>query len=273
MSGKFHLRQWRNRLPAKAARGVGALAVAAALAAAPGARAAQPPDSDLDPWEPVNRVIFEANLQVDRFVLEPIAQVYAALLPDIVRTAIHGVLANLELPVSGVNALLQGDMDNAARALGRFTLNSTFGVAGLFDVAGPAGLERVDEDFGQTLAVWGVESGPYLVAPFIGPTTLRDGAGGAVDIFLDPTSYALPVTGAARPSFMATNVIDKRAANLERFDKARHESVDLYATVRSAYLQRRRSMIANGRRAEANAASPYVMEDEFNDPFEFILEE
>ena len=267
------MRRLRRRAPAKAARGAGALALAAALAAAPGARAAQPSDSDLDPYESVNRVIFEANLQVDRFVLEPVAQAYAALLPDEVRTAVHGVLANLELPLSGVNALLQGDMDNAAQALGRFALNSTFGVAGLFDVAASAGLERVDEDFGQTLAVWGVESGPYLVAPFIGPTTLRDGAGGAVDIFLDPTSYALPLTGAARPSFMAAHVIDKRAINLERFDKARHESLDLYATVRSAYLQRRRSMIGHGRGAEANAASPYVMEDEFNDPFEFILEE
>lgn len=256
-----------------AARGVGALAAAAALAAAPGAWAAQPSDADLDPFESVNRVIFEANLQVDRFVLEPVAQAYAALLPDSVRMAIHGVLANLELPISSVNALLQGDMDNAAQALGRFTLNSTFGVAGLFDVAGPEGLERVDEDFGQTLAVWGVESGPYLMAPFIGPTTLRDGAGSAVDIFLDPTSYALPLTGAARPSFMAVNVIDKRAAHLEQVDKARHESLDLYATVRSAYLQRRRNMIGHGLRAETNAASPYVMEDEFNDPFEFILEE
>ena len=273
MNGKHRLPRWRGLAPPRAARGVGALAVAAALAAAPGARAAQPSDRDLDPWESVNRVVFEANLQVDRFVLEPVAQVYAALLPDTVRTAIHGVLANLELPVSGVNALLQGDADNAARALGRFTLNTTFGVAGLFDVAASAGLERVDEDFGQTLAVWGVGSGPYLVAPFLGPTTLRDGAGGAVDVFLDPTSYALPVTGAARPSLMAAHVIDKRAANLERFDKARKESVDLYATVRSAYLQRRRNMIANGRRAEASAASPYVMEDEFNDPFEFIFDE
>ena len=273
------MRQQPYRVDVRAARG--ALAIAATLAtlatlaalATDAARAAQPSDSELDPYESVNRVIFDANLQVDRFVVKPVAEVYAALLPDEVREAIHGVFANLELPVACVNAMLQGDADSAERALGRFLLNSTFGIGGLFDVAAEAGLEPVDEDFGQTLAVWGVASGPYLVLPLLGPTTLRDGGGRAVDMFLDPTTYALPREGAAAPSFVAANVVDRRASSLGMLDKARRESVDLYATVRSAYLQRRRNMIAGDRGSESGASSPYVMEDEFNDPFHFFLEE
>ena len=266
------MRQQPYRMDARAARGALAIAATLAALATGAARAAQPSDSELDPYESVNRVIFDANLQVDRFVLKPAAEVYATLLPDEVREAIHGVFANLELPVACVNALLQGDADAAERALGRFLLNSTFGIGGLFDVAAEAGLEPVDEDFGQTLAVWGVASGPYLVLPLLGPTTLRDGGGRAVDMFLDPTTYALPREGAAAPSFVAVNVVDRRASSLGMLDKARRESVDLYATVRSAYLQRRRDMIAGGRGSESGASSPYVMEDEFNDPFHFFLE-
>ena len=264
---------------ARAAARVLAFALAAAgagCAAAPpveGERAATPAEESQDPFEPFNRAMFRFNLVLDRYALEPAARAYAGLVPPGVREAVHNVLLNVELPVSAANALLQEDATRAAQALGRFAINATFGLGGAFDPAGAAGLDYVDEDFGQTLAVWGIGSGPYLVLPAMGPTTARGASGRVADIFLDPASYALNrAPGFARPVFVATNIIDRRAQGLEAFAAAARDTLDLYAAVRSGYLQRRKDLIFNG--APPNGERPpHVLEDEFNDPFLFILED
>ena len=264
---------------ARAAVRVLAFALAAALAgcaAAPpdeGERASVPADAAQDPFEPFNRAMFRFNLALDRYALEPVARAYAGLVPPGAREAVHNVFLNVQLPVSAVNALLQEDATRAAQALGRFAINSTFGLAGAFDPAGAAGLDHVDEDFGQTLAVWGVGSGPYLVLPALGPTTARGASGRVADIFLDPSSYALNrAPGFARPVFVATNVVSARARGLDRFAAAARDALDLYAVVRSGYFQRRKDLIFDGAPPDGERP-PHVLEDEFNDPFLFILED
>lgn len=251
-------------------------AAAAGCAAAPpdeGERAAAPAEESRDPFEPVNRAVFRFNLALDRYALKPAAQAYAGLVPPGARRAIYNALLNVELPVSAANALLQEDATRAAAALGRFAINFTFGLGGAFDPAGAAGLDYVDEDFGQTLAVWGAGSGPYLVLPAVGPTTARGVAGRVADIFLDPTSYALNrAPRSARPVFVATNVIDRRARALGAFDAAARDALDLYAAARSGYLQRRKDLILDGAPPDGERP-PHALEDEFNDPFLFILED
>jgi len=130
-----------------------------------------------DPLEPINRVSYRIHEVGDRYVLRPVARGYRAITPQPVRTGIGNVFRNLGMPVVIINGLLQGKFAQAADDTGHFLVNTTLGIGGLFDVATRAGIERSDEDFGQTLAVWGVPSGPYVFIPFMGPTTFRDGAG------------------------------------------------------------------------------------------------
>ena len=165
------------------------LAPAAALAQeAPGEPAYQTIDVDLgvdpnrvDPWEDFNRAMFATHETVDRAVLEPVARGYRAVTPQPVRNSVRSFLRNLRSPVILANDLLQGEFGRAGRTVARFGLNSTVGFLGLFDPATGLGIERHEEDFGQTLAVWGVDSGPYLFIPLMGPT-MRDGGGRIVDI-------------------------------------------------------------------------------------------
>ena len=256
----------------------GALAFAAAAAGC----AAPPPDGDpaaaaiheADPYEPFNRFVFSVNLEADRWVLEPVAQAYADTVPSELRDAIHNFLVNMHLPIDVVNLLLQGEGDRAARSAGRFVINTSFGVGGVFDLATDAGLDAADEDFGQTLAVWGVAPGPYLVLPLLGPTTVRAGAGRVADVFLDPMSYLVAAGNAlVAPSLAAANLLDRRVRNLEAFAQVRNESLDLYATVRSAYLQRRRNMAFDGAPPEAGGRSPLSPVGESSDPFLFLFED
>ncbi len=230
---------------------------------------------EADPWEPLNRPIFEINRQLDRFVLEPAAIVYTAAVPILWRDALHGILVNMRLPVSIANALLQADRDRFARAFGRFAINTTFGVGGIIDVAGNAGLEHVDEDFGQTLAVWGMESGPYLMLPLFGPATVRDGAGRVVDVLFDPVSYM--VAGSAGslsgPPFMAVSAVDRRSRSLESFAEIERNTIDLYAAVRSAYLQRRRKQVFDGAPLSGEDPLPTALKGEYDGLFQIMLED
>ena len=139
----------------------------------------------IDPFESVNRAVFTFNENADEYVIKPVAEAYQFVLPDFVRTGVTNFFSNIGDVFVAVNNLLQGKPGNAANDIGRFLVNSTIGILGLFDVATDAGLEKNKEDFGQTLGVWGVPSGPYVVLPLFGPSSVRDTAGLALDIKTD----------------------------------------------------------------------------------------
>ena len=202
-----------------------------------------------DPLEPTNRAIQDFNDGVDTVLIKPLAQVYDFILPGFIQSRITAVLRNLDEPLTFANDILQGEPKRAGETLGRFLTNSTVGVAGVFDVASDMGLERHKEDFGQTLAVWGFEEGPYLVLPFLGPSNVRDAIGTGVDFFGDPTSIAFDQFDVRHANLIRTGVgaIDARARNLDTLDELKASSLDYYATLRSAYRQSRHADILNGK--------------------------
>ncbi len=202
-----------------------------------------------DPLEIPNRFVFAANEAADVLVIRPAAEVYVGVVPDPVRDAIHNFIDNLMAPLYIANNLLQGNVEGATNATGRFMTNTILGVGGLADVATQAGIPHAPEDFGQTLAVWGVGDGPYLVLPLLGPSNLRDTAGYAVDTVGDPVriwAYGTDHKGA----YMTRGVvsaIDRRSEVLKEVDDLRRNSLDFYATVRSLYQQQRRAAINNNK--------------------------
>ncbi|UCH74976.1 MAG: VacJ family lipoprotein [Rhodospirillales bacterium] len=202
-----------------------------------------------DPLEPMNRAIFEFNQVVDRALLRPLAIGYRTVLPRGVRAAVRNFINNLEAPVVLINDLLQGEGLRARDTVGRFTTNTILGLGGLIDIATDAGIPYHDEDFGQTLAVWGFDSGPYLILPLYGPSNIRDTAGLAGDIVLDPVGYYIRREHGLTGSVIRYTVdtVDWRAANLELIDELRRSSIDFYAATRSAYRQQRANEIRNGR--------------------------
>jgi phospholipid-binding lipoprotein MlaA len=201
-----------------------------------------------DPYESTNRQIFAFDEKLDRNVLLPTAAFYAQVVPAPVRDSLRNFLANLQLPVTFANDIFQGEPKRGAQTVGRFVINSTVGIGGLMDVAKGAGIPPHTEDFGQTLAVWGVPEGPYLVLPFLGPDPPRDSAGQVVDIFLDPTTYLRYKQhiwwSAARGT---VGVLDLRARGAAMVQSIERGSVDYYASVRSLYRQHRQSEINNGK--------------------------
>lgn len=198
-------------------------------------------DKEVDPWEGFNRAMFSFNDTLDTYALKPVTQGYRAVMPDVAEKGVSNFFDNLADIGTMINNLLQGKVKNAAQDFARVTFNSTFGLAGLIDVATPMGIEKHDEDFGQTLGYWGVESGPYLVLPFFGPSSVRDGVGRIPDTLTDPVYY-LDDTG-ARNALYAVRIIDNRARLLET---EKLISGDKYTFVRDAYLQKREFEIADG---------------------------
>lgn len=201
-----------------------------------------------DPWEGVNRNLFAFHETVDKAVVEPVARGYRAITPSPVRSGVRNFLNNLRGPVVFANDVLQGEFSRAGVTAARFGLNTTIGVAGVFDPATNMGLERHEEDFGQTLAVWGVDSGPYIFIPLLGPSTVRDAFGRVVDRGLDPLTYA---EGESADEFRAgqtvLTVFSTREQLLDPIADVRASSVDPYASFRASYLQLRESAIQNGR--------------------------
>jgi phospholipid-binding lipoprotein MlaA len=197
-----------------------------------------------DPLESVNRGIFEFNRHVDSFVLKPVATAYTTWVPGFFRERVHSMLVNLRAPVVLANDLLQGEGERAGITVARFLVNSTLGFAGMFDMATEMGLEHHDEDFGQTLAVWGVDEGPYLMIPVLGPSNLRDGAGRIVDLFLDPFNYLVDDEYIYARSGVA--LLDARARYSGMIEDLEATSIDLYATYRTLYRQHRGDEIRNG---------------------------
>ncbi len=197
-----------------------------------------------DPWEGFNRGVYRFNSAVDRAVLKPAARGYRAVTPDWIETGITSFFANLSYTGVIVNDLLQGKGRLAARDTLRFLVNSTVGLLGFVDVASREGLTENDEDFGQTLAVWGVPSGPYLVLPFFGPSTVRDTPGQVVDSFTDALTFA-QIKFEERIALFTLDAIETRARLLP-LDAQLEKVFDEYAFVRSAFLQRRQYLIYDG---------------------------
>jgi phospholipid-binding lipoprotein MlaA len=209
--------------------------------------AAVPPDEDgppHDPYESTNRELFTLNQRFDSQVLHPVAAAYNDTVPGPVRSGLHNVLTTANLPVVFANDLLQARLADAGETLTRFSVNATFGIAGLNDTASDWGMADHGNDFGQTLAAWGWRQPPYLVVPMIGPSNPRDAIGVAGDIALDPSfivqykNYVWWVT--ARK---ALTILDFRSRTLELTDEVERNSIDYYAAMRSLYVQHRNSEI------------------------------
>ena len=199
-------------------------------------------DVSNDPGEPFNEKTFWFNRQLDRFVLKPIATGYDWLLPDAAQRSVKNSLDNLNVGRRLTNNLLQGKGTGAAREVARFTINSTIGVGGLFDVAKDSfGIKQSDEDTGQTLGYYGVGPGPYLVLPFLPVTTVRDGIGMIADAAMNPATYFLPI--GAMLGIAGETTVNERSLNLDKYERVQESVVDLYGAVRDAYLQNREAKI------------------------------
>lgn len=202
-------------------------------------------DGDNDPLEGVNRAIFEVNRTIDETLLKPAAIIYRGAVPAWGRERIDNMLSNLGEPVNFANALLQGDFDQAGTTFGRFVLNSTVGFFGMFDVADQgAGLEKRSEDFGQTLAVWGLGEGPYLMLPIFGPSNPRDATGLIVDFFIDPFGYVFD--NDVQNLRTGVSAVHTRSKYIEELETVEETSVDFYAALRNLYRQQREADIRNG---------------------------
>ncbi len=227
---------------------------------------AQDPFGDNDPFEDFNRTMFEVNQTIDRYLLKPAAETYVFLFPNEVRYRISNVLSNLGEPLNLVNNVAQLKFERAGSTLMRFALNSTIGVAGIFDVAADLGYERTPEDFGQTLASWGIGGEPFLMLPLLGPSNPRDAASTAVDWLLDPVSYILPAeAGLARS---VTSGVSLRAQYLEELETLESTSVDFYAAMRELYLQYRATEIRDGASLPAMEIPDFDFDDEFDEDFD-----
>jgi phospholipid-binding lipoprotein MlaA len=198
---------------------------------------------DYDPWESFNDKTFYFNFNLaDHYAIKPAAKVWADVLPVKLRESLANAFYNLAMPRRFVNKVLQGRLPSAGIELTRFVLNTTVGVAGLFDPASHLGLEKSDADTGETFAVYGVKTGPYLVLPLLPPLDVRDAVGFAADSFMDPLSWFITPLGADFGRAAAQR-INERADNMKLYDDVEDTSLDLYAAVRNGYLQRRQKAI------------------------------
>jgi phospholipid-binding lipoprotein MlaA len=215
-----------------------------------------------DPNEAANREVHAFNKGLDRAVLRPAANAWGAVVPNPVRRSVSNVAANLDLPGDMVNDVLQGNVGDAGHNMFRLLINSTLGVAGLFDPATSIGLERRDTDFGETLHVWGTGEGNYVEVPVLGPTTERDLAGRVIDVALNPLRVAIPNEAqAARRAVSAGATLDARYRLRDTIDGVLDDSADSYAATRLIYLENRRFLLGQG--TGTAGAGP----DPFADPF------
>lgn len=202
-----------------------------------------------DPWEPVNRAVFRFNDTLDTYALKPVAKGYDRVMPQFLNDGVTNVFNNLGEPKNLINNVLQGKIEDAGVDLARFLMNTTIGVVGVFDVATRMGLQRNDEDFGQTLGAWGVESGPYVMLPLFGPSTLRDGSAFAAEGLAGYNYGAQMDHVPSRNTAAAVDVVDTRAGLLSQERLIRG---DKYRFIRNAWLQNREYKVRDG-----------LVEDEF----------
>jgi phospholipid-binding lipoprotein MlaA len=233
-------------------------ALAAALLAGCATLPAGKPDPR-DPLERFNRVSFAFNDALDKAVAKPVAKAYVKVMPRFVRTGVSNVFNNLNTLNSVVNDVLQGKVRQAGRDSARFLMNSTFGLGGLLDPASKAGLEFNDEDFGQTFGKWGMEPGPYLMLPLLGPSTFRDSFGKLVDQFTYPVTYL--EDDSTRLIIRGVSLLDTRSELLDLDDQI-DRSYDRYAFIRNAWLQRREFQVTDGNIADPSLDLEEGMEEE-----------
>lgn len=212
-----------------------------------------------DPLEPMNRAIYKFNDGVDKIITKPIAEIYQAVLPSFVRTGVSNFFANINDIVIALNNILQGKIGPAFSDISRVMVNTTVGVLGVIDVASELGIEKNDEDFGQTLGYWGIGDGPYIVLPFLGPRTARDTVGLFGDLWTDPLVHIDPVRD--RNAALGLRFVSRRAELLNASKVLEVAAIDEYEFLRDAYFQRRRNLVYDGnppREKEdgANAAQP-----------------
>jgi len=214
------------------------------------------PDRDpRDPLEPMNRAVYKFNDTFDQVIATPVASAYRDVLHVEIRSRVSNFFSNIQDIFIGVNNLLQGKLQDGVEDWARFAFNTTFGLLGIHDVASDMGIEKHNEDFGQTFGRWGVDSGPYVILPFLGSSTLRDSAGIALDYYFAPLGEARPI--ALRNSLYGLYFVNTRAEYLDASSLLEQAALDRYIFQRDAYLQRRRSLIYDG--------SPPRERDEVND--------
>jgi phospholipid-binding lipoprotein MlaA len=201
-----------------------------------------------DPYESFNRGVYRFNDSIDRGFAKPVTKVYRAVAPKPVRTGVSNFLSNLTYPGTVVNAALQGKMRQAGQDSARFLLNTTLGLGGVLDPATAAGLEMNDEDFGQTLGKWGVNSGPYLVLPFLGPSSVRDSFGTVLDRATDPSNYLND--SSVSIGLNGLQLMDRRSRVMD-LERQLEGVFDQYAFIRNAWLQRREFQVRDGDIVEA----------------------
>jgi phospholipid-binding lipoprotein MlaA len=199
-----------------------------------------------DPWEGFNRGVYRFNETFDEYVAQPVARAYVAVLHQEIRIRVSNFFSNIQDLLIGANNLLQGKFEDGVNDWARFAFNSTIGLLGIHDVASDfPGLEKHNEDFGQTLGRWGASSGPYLILPFLGSSTVRDAAGTAVDWAVQPVGEVRPIE--LRNTLYGLYFVDTRAQLLDASRILEEAALDKYVFQRDAYLQRRRSLIYDGR--------------------------
>lgn len=208
-----------------------------------------------DPLEPINRAVYTFNDGVDHLLIKPAAEFYRFAVPEFMRTGVSNFFSNINDVIVALNSLLQGKLTQAGSDVARLIVNSTVGVLGLFDVATEIGLEKHNEDFGQTLGYWGIGDGPYLVLPFLGPSSVRDAVGWVGDFYTWPITYVEPDRD--RNILIAVRFVTARADLLEASRILETAALDPYEFVRDAFLQRRRNLVYDGK--------PPPDEDDFED--------
>lgn len=215
-----------------------------------------------DPWEPMNRTVFNANEALDKAVVKPVAQAYRFVTPRFVRVGVTNFFGNINDVSVFFNDLFQGKGQRGVAGAGRVIINTTFGLGGLIDVAGAAGNPKQNEDFGQTLGFYGVGPGPYWTLPLLGPSTVRDAGGRVVDTFLTPTIYLIN-NGNVSLGLTALEAVNLRS-NLLETDKVLEEAgaIDRYSFLRDSFLQRREALIYDGNPPKKDGEDEFVFDDE-----------
>jgi phospholipid-binding lipoprotein MlaA len=217
-------------------------------------------EGEWDPLEPINRKVFWFNRTADKYAIRPAARAWNWVLPDVMQWSVRRFFLNLRDPVVAVNCLLQWKPAGFAESLGRFGVNSTVGVAGFMDPAIVFGLERRDEDFGQTLAVWGLREGPFLMTPILGPMNVRDGFGWAVDRVASLTPFF--IEGWIGIAAAAVDAVNTRSLYLGEIEDAEAASLDFYVAVRNAYAQRRFRQVNDSTEVELDEEDLYFIDDD-----------
>lgn len=206
-----------------------------------------------DPLKPFNKAMLSLNEFLDKIFFNPIDTAYRTVVPQVARDGVHNVLENVKSPVYLANELLQGDLEGAGKVVTRFAINTLVGAGGLVDQAGNSGITNPPEDFGQTLAVWGVPNGPYVVWPILGPSTLRDSVGYVGDVAMDPLYWYATNNdkGGLQWTRAGLTLLDTKHKYRNTMDDLRRNSGDLYTSLQSVYLQRRNTLIndATGKKA------------------------